>query len=246
MRLAVIVPLGERCDRQAAERALASLSALQPWRRRGHRIVAAGDPGAAGDAVAALVDRVVFAPRGWSRQANAGSRAPEAEVADALVFLPPGVLPPPLGDRRILQALANATSPWGRFDIRYRPARGAAALVHAADAALANAGSRLTGICTRDQLIFVTRGAYLALDGYAPIDPQADGAADAYADMEFCRRARLLGTPIALHATAQVPAAAPAGRLRRLRAIAQREGRRLALALGLDAPAARAPGLRGR
>ncbi len=239
MRVAVIMPLGNAGS--AASDAVPSLAALHDWRRRGQRIIVAGAEAGAG--LGALADRIVYAPGGWARQANAGSRAPEAELVDALVFLPPGVLLPPDGDRAILRALANASSPWGRFDIRYPPAP-RAALACAADAALANAGSRLTGICTREQAIFVTRGAFLALEGYAPLDPAAQPAADAVAEMDFCHRARLLGAPILLHAPARVARPA-AGAAAVLRAAARREGWRLAHALGLGAWAVRTAPLHG-
>ena len=50
--------------------------------------------------------------------------------------------------------------------------------------------SRLTGICTGDQAIFVTRGAFSALEGFAPIPLMED--------IEFSQRAGSLTPPIAL------------------------------------------------
>ena len=172
----------------------------------------------------------ICAPRGWSLQANAGSRAPEAECADALVFLPVGVQLPALADRLIARALSNGTSPWGRFDLYFdRPDRAFGTLRRAA-ALMANLGSRATGICSREQAIFIARAAFVALEGF--------GAQDASADTEFCSRARLLGAPLALHPPAQVPmtgqALAPL-----LVAVAQREWRRLCAAVGLDEAAQR-------
>jgi hypothetical protein len=191
---------------------------------------AAPDDGAAGGA--ARADRYVYAPAGWSRQANAGSRAPEAELADALIFLPPGVQLPPLGDRDIVRSLANSPIPWGRFDIRYEDPTGALRVPLALAAAIANAGARLTGICLREQAIFVSRGAFLALGGFAPVNPRADPAADAMAEADFSRRARLLGPPIVLGEPVAVPA--PARQLAPLlRAVWRRERLRWAIALGL-------------
>ena len=230
MRLAVIMPLGGR-----AQDSEASLRALEELRRHGHRVIAVnGGAALAGLAPAAarLADRVVFAPEGWSRQANAGSRAPEVELADALVFLPEGVRLPPRADRSIARALANSTSPWGRFDIRYRPVQGLLQWPLTMAAAIANAGSRLTGICTREQAIFVSRGAFLALEGFTPVDPRTDRAADNAVDADFSRRARQLGPPIVLHDRALVPAPARgSGAL--MRAVWRRERARLGMALGL-------------
>jgi hypothetical protein len=186
------------------------------------------------DACGALADRCVYAPAGWSRQANAGSRAPEAELADALVFVPPEVQLPPLGDRDIVRSLANSPIPWGRFDIRYEDPTGALRVPLALAAAVANAGARLTGICLREQAIFVSRGAFLALGGFAPVNPRADPAADAMAEAHFSRRARLLGPPIVLGGPVAVPA--PARELAPLlRAVWRRERMRWAIALGLAA-----------
>jgi hypothetical protein len=50
--------------------------------------------------------------------------------------------------------------------------------------------SRASGICTGDQAIFVTRGAFTALDGFAPIPLMED--------IEFSRRAGTISPPIAL------------------------------------------------
>jgi hypothetical protein len=228
MRLAVIVPLGDR-PRRAAE----SLRALGELRRRGHWVIAVNGAATGIDsAVGALADRVVYAPAGWSRQVNAGSRAPEVELADALVFLPEGVHLPPQADRSIARALANSTSPWGRFDIRYHASPGPLRWPVAIAAALANAVSRLTGICTREQAIFVSRGAFLALDGFTPVNPCADAAADGAADAEFSRRAGQLGRPILLHDRALAPVPAQDARTL-LRVVWRQELRRVRIALGM-------------
>jgi len=222
MRLAVIVPVLDRAA--LLER---SLGALQHWRRRGHRVIVVDGGSRDGSTVLArpLADRVICAPRGWSLQANAGSRVAEAELADVLVFLPVGVQLPPLADRLIVRALSNANSPWGRFDLSFHRPDEAFGVLRGAAAALANLGSRATGICSREQAIFVARSAFLALEGFR--------AHDATADTEFCQRARLLGAPIALHPPARVPMTGQAlGPL--LAAVARREWRRLGAALGAD------------
>ena len=53
-----------------------------------------------------------------------------------------------------------------------------------------NLRSRLTGIATGDQAIFVTRAAFAALDGFAAIPLMED--------IDFCRRAKALSRPLAL------------------------------------------------
>jgi GT2 family glycosyltransferase len=220
VRLAIIIPLLNR-----AKGIEDSLRALAPLRRHGHRVIVV-DAGSSDDGVlraCALADRVIWSARGWSAQMNAGSRTPEAELADALVFLPDGVRLPEDADRAILRALSNSTSPWGGFDVRLRhPVAGTPWPLRLATA-LSNGCARATGICTREQAIFVTRSAFLALDGFAP--------GVAAADAEFCRRARGLGAPIVLAAPALVWAR-EARPLPLLRLLLRREWARLASALG--------------
>ena len=59
-------------------------------------------------------------------------------------------------------------------------------------ALLINLRSRLTGIATGDQAIFVTRAAFAALEGFATIPLMED--------IDFCRRAKALSRPLALRA----------------------------------------------
>ena len=58
--------------------------------------------------------------------------------------------------------------------------------------AMMNWRSRLTGICTGDQAIFVTRQAFEQLAGFAPIALMED--------IEFSKRARSLSWPAAIRA----------------------------------------------
>lgn len=232
MRIAVIVPAGE-----AAAPAVETLRALRGLRRHGHRVILV-DSGGGAAAAATLADRIVFAPAGWSRQANAGSRTPEAEGADALLFLPPGVRLPPRAGRGIARALANARSPWGRFDVRYRHRQGILARPLALAAALANGLARWTGVCTREQAIFVSRGAFLAIGGFAAVDPARDRQADEAADMAFSLWARRLGPPCVVRGRATVDTTV-SGLLPLLRAVLRREARRLRSASGFAGAAPR-------
>jgi len=227
VRLAVIVPIHDR-----AETVEQSLLALADLRRRGHLVIvvdaASSDNGAA--RARALADRVLVAAHGLSLQFNAGSRLPEAEHADALVFLPEAVRLPSQADRAIARALSNSTSPWGCFDVSFRHPCGGSSRPLQLAAALANWCSRLTGICMWEQAIFVSRSAFFALEGFA--------VAEESADVEFSRRARQLGAPIVLRERALV-GTAEGGVRAVLRATLHRERRRLAAALGFDPRAQR-------
>ena len=227
MRLAVIVPMDTRA--QGIEE---SLLALADLRRRGHQVIVvdAGDGQSAVARAQNLADRVLVAAQKLSVRLNAASRLPEAEGADALLFLPEAVRLPAQADRAIARALSNSTSPWGCFDVSFRnPSQGPSAALELA-AALANWCSRLTGICMWEQAIFVSRSAFFALEGFAVSEERAD--------VEFSRRARQLGAPIVLRERALVEMK-ERGLRSILRATVRRERRRLAAALGLDPEARR-------
>ncbi len=85
-------------------------------------------------------------------------------------------------------ANALAESLWGRFDVRIAGRHPLLGWI----AGAMNLRSRLTGIATGDQAIFVRRAAFEALGGYAPIPLMED--------VELSRRLRRLGAPACLRA----------------------------------------------
>jgi rSAM/selenodomain-associated transferase 2 len=185
LRLAIIIPVLN--EAHVIEAALARLAEL---RTRGARVIVV-DGGSRDDTVrraAPLADRVLEAPRGRALQMNAGARAPEALDADVLLFLHVDTRLPPDADRIIFRTLANADRCWGRFDVHIEGRSRWLPVV----ATLMNWRSRLTGIATGDQAIFVERGAFLALEGFAPIPLMED--------VEFSRRAKRISPPLALAA----------------------------------------------
>jgi rSAM/selenodomain-associated transferase 2 len=183
MRLAIVIPtLNEAASIETA------LARLAPLRARGTRVIVV-DGGSTDDTVAraaAQADHVLSAPRGRALQMNAGARSPAAQDADVLLFLHADTRLPEEADRAIHRALANSRRVWGRFDVRIEGRSPWLRLV----AALMNWRSRLTGVATGDQAIFIERGSFLALEGFAPIALMED--------IEFCRRARRLSRPLAL------------------------------------------------
>jgi rSAM/selenodomain-associated transferase 2 len=183
MRLAIVIPtLNEAATVEQTLRALA------PLRQRGVCVIVA-DGGSADDTVARaapLADRVLGAPRGRALQMNAGTRAPEALAADVLLFLHADTTLPHDADRIVLRSLANSTRVWGRFDVEIE---GRSPWLRPVGAMM-NLRSRLSGIATGDQALFVERSSFLALEGFAPIPLMED--------IEFCRRAKRLSRPLAL------------------------------------------------
>ena len=187
MRLAIVIPtLNEAGTIEAALQRLAAL------RTRGARLIVA-DGGSGDDTVvraSRLADRVIVAARGRALQMNAGARTPEAQECDVLLFLHADTTLPADADRDIFRGLANSASRWGRFDVRIEGKSPWLPLV----ATLMNWRSRASGVCTGDQAIFIERGTFVALDGFAPIPLMED--------IEFCRRARALSPPLAIAAKA--------------------------------------------
>ncbi len=212
-RITVVVPtLNE------AQGIVGCLDALAPLRARGQEVIVVdggsedGTPQLAQD----RADRVLAAPRGRASQMNAGARAARGQ---ALVFLHADTRLPPDADRLVLGALAGRS--WGRFDVQI-DARGALlALV----GAMMSLRSRLTGIATGDQALFVRRSVFDALGGYAEIPLMED--------IELSRRLRRSGPPACLRARVLTSARRWEAR-GVLRAIVLMWRLRLAYALGAD------------
>ena len=175
MKLSVIIPTLE--EAAVIEDCLRSLA---PLRARGHEVIVAD--GGSGDATRALAqplcERVLVAPRGRAAQMNAGARAASGE---ALVFLHADTRLPERADEAISGALQQ--SQWGRFDVEIRGERAMLRWV----AWSMNLRSRLSGIATGDQAIFVRREAFA---GFPPIALMEDIA--------FSRAMKRAGPPACL------------------------------------------------
>ena len=147
-RLTIVVPVLNE-SRGLAE----SLQALAPLRARGHEVVVVdgGSDDASAELAAPLADRVLHAPRGRAAQMNAGARAASGDV---LLFLHADTRLPAAADERIFSAIQEHR--WGRFDVDIE---GRHPLLRVVAAAM-NLRSRLTGIATGDQAMFVRREAF--------------------------------------------------------------------------------------
>jgi len=147
-RLSIVVPVLN--EARVIGATLGDLAAL---RARGHEVLVVD--GGSDDATPALAepwcDRVLFAPRGRATQMNAGARA---AGGDALLFLHADTRLPAQADRLIAAALEARI--WGRFDVQIEGRSRALALV----AGAMNLRSRLSGIATGDQAMFVRRAEF--------------------------------------------------------------------------------------
>jgi rSAM/selenodomain-associated transferase 2 len=179
MRLSIVVPVLDE-----AAGITATLQALAPLRAAGHELIVV-DGGSRDDTAARAApwaDRVLQAPRGRARQMNAGAAVAGGEV---LLFLHADTKLPPQADEAVAQALGRGHV-WGRFDVRIS----GRSRWFGPIAALMNLRSRLTGIATGDQAIFVTRAQFQALGGFAD-QPLME-------DIELSRRLRAVGPPACL------------------------------------------------
>lgn len=161
------------------------LAHLGGWRERGCEVVLV-DGGSRDDSVAmarAAGLRVVVAERGRARQMNAGAQACGGAL---LLFLHADTRLPEAADAMVRAALA--VQAWGRFDVRIdgRP------LMLRVVAALMNLRSRLSGIATGDQAIFMRRDVLEALGGF-PDQPLME-------DIELSRRLLRVSRPACLRA----------------------------------------------
>lgn len=138
-----------------------TLAALAIWREAGDEVVLV-DGGSTDDTVArarGLVDLVVEAPRGRARQMNAGAQHSRGAC---LVFVHADTRLPAAAREMLCAIMASHTAPWGRFDVRLS---GSHPLLRVVERMM-NLRSRLTGIATGDQVIFVARHRFNAVGGF--------------------------------------------------------------------------------
>ena len=130
--------------------------------------------------------QVVRAPRGRARQMNAGANATQAPH---LLFLHADTQLPEQALNLVQDALQQRALQhlvWGRFDVRIQ---GQAKMLRVV-AFFMNWRSRLTGIATGDQAMFMTRQAYDKVNGF-PNQPLME-------DIEMSSALKRISPPICL------------------------------------------------
>lgn len=166
--ISIIIPVLDE-----ATRIVDRLQALQVLRTQGVELIVVDGGSADGTAalVAPLADRVLAAPRGRAAQMNLGANASRGRV---LLFLHADTTLPDTALQAVLAAAANGAS-WGRFDVRID---GRHPLLRVVEVMM-NWRSRLTGIATGDQAIFVLREVFEKVGGYADLPLMEDIALSA-------------------------------------------------------------------
>jgi rSAM/selenodomain-associated transferase 2 len=162
-----------------------TLAALAPARRRGAEVIVVdgGSDDGTADRAAPMADAVISAARERASQMNAGARRARGEI---LLFLHADSRPPEAADGLVIDGLKRASRSWGRFDVSID---GAHPLLRAVER-LMNLRSRLTGIATGDQGIFVTRTLFTAAGGFPNIPLMED--------IELSKRLKRFGPPLCL------------------------------------------------
>jgi rSAM/selenodomain-associated transferase 2 len=176
MKLSVIVPVLNEV------RALpALLDHLRPLQRSGVEVVLVD--GGSDDGSATLATRagfqVIRAGRGRARQMNAGAAAAHGDV---LLFLHADTRLPDGAVQLVDAALADGRHVWGRFDVEFD----VRTWTMRATAFGMNLRSRLSGIATGDQALFMTRAAFDGVGGF-PDQPLME---DVEITGRLCQRSR--------------------------------------------------------
>ncbi len=171
-RLSIIIPVLNE-----AATLTVTLLALQPLRAAGHEIIVVdgGSHDASLSLAEAWADQVIRTERGRARQMNAGATIAHHEV---LLFLHADTQLPPHADQLIIEGLQKSTRRpshlhahiWGRFDVQLS---GKYFLLRVIECSM-NWRSRLTGIATGDQAIFICRDLFQRVGGFPDIPLMED------------------------------------------------------------------------
>jgi rSAM/selenodomain-associated transferase 2 len=180
LRLSIIIPVLNE-----AQHIVTLMQSLAPCRQAGAEIIVVD--GVSEDQTVALAtpyaDRVLSAARGRARQMNAGA---DAAQGDMLLFLHADTLLPPCAYSLVLSGLSESGQLWGRFNVRIEGRSPMLKVI----AWMMNMRSRLTGIATGDQAIFVRRDVFLEVGAY-PDQPLME-------DIELSHRLKKRGAPLCL------------------------------------------------
>lgn len=169
-RLSIIMPVLDEGDAIAG-----ALDALAELRGLGVEVIVVdgGSQDATVQRARLRADHVLSASRGRAAQMNAGAAK---AAGDVLLFLHADTRLPREAERLVLDGLARSGQgsghDWGRFDVTIAGRHPMLRLV----AFMMNLRSRITGIATGDQAVFVKRDAFHAAGGFPDIPLMEDVA----------------------------------------------------------------------
>lgn len=168
MKLSIIIPVFNEVENIAA-----ALVALQPLRERGAEIIVVDGGSSDGTLLLARAncDQLMTASSGRASQQNAGA---QVATGDTLLFVHVDTWLPETAHALIDATLRDGRTLWGRFDITLEGGEAYAHPMLKIIATLMNVRSRLTGIATGDQCIFVRKSAFEAVGGFSTIPLMED------------------------------------------------------------------------
>ena len=184
VRLSIVVPALNEAAGIASV-----LQSLAPLRARGHEVIVVdgGSSDPTPTLAAPWADRVLSSAPGRALQMNAGAAVAQGTL---LLFLHADSRLPTDAESALQRAI-DVGACWGRFDVHIE----GRSLWLPVIAALMNGRSRLTGIATGDQALFVQRALFMQLGGYAKLPLMED--------IELCRRLRAHSRPACLRERVQ-------------------------------------------
>ncbi len=164
MRISIIIPaLNEETS------IVATLDKLKPFRLVGHEVILV-DGGSEDNTVKlamSRVDKLIDTSPGRAQQMNDGANQASGDV---LWFLHADTQVPDNAADQILGVFEHQLHQWGRFDIRLSGKQRLLRIVER----MMNLRSRITGIATGDQGIFVRREVFESVGGFAPVPLMED------------------------------------------------------------------------
>jgi rSAM/selenodomain-associated transferase 2 len=164
MKISIIIPVLNE-----AALIVQTLSALQSLRAAGHELIVVD--GGSDDATIPLSDRfadqIIRSSKGRSRQMNTGAKLAKGGI---FLFLHSDTFLPEGADHLIIKGMERERKRWGRFDVHLSGRHFLLRIVEW----LMNWRSRITGIATGDQAIFVQRELFETLGGFPNMDLMED------------------------------------------------------------------------
>jgi rSAM/selenodomain-associated transferase 2 len=158
-KLSIVIPVLNEGEGIAA-----TLDALSDLRSLGNEVIVVdgGSRDATVQRARLRADRVLSAPRGRALQMNAGAAK---ATGDVLLFLHADTRLPAEAELLVLDGLERSQRAWGRFDVKIE----GKSLLLMIVGWLMSLRSRVTGIATGDQAIFVRREAFQSVGGFPEI-----------------------------------------------------------------------------